>query len=343
MGDPYLISGLAVAVFVGAFLLYVVLSHAAHRQKWLTAMDTGQALLRGNSEKDIDAALADEKPGRRLGAIMALADDASAPAGRKLAAALQDEDEDVRSAAANALARQKREGVVEPLARAALGDPSFLVRGAAIGALGETAGEEAVDALVEVLREGAAASIFQARRGRMACAAMAAEALGKIGGAKAAAALGAAQASPRRPVRLAAQTALGLMNLTDEASSELADAPVVRKLAAALIAKGDDEQAIKWLWRAAELDPGDASTHHTLGVMHQRLGDYVKAEKAYGRAIELDPKEPFPHFGMGMIYQSRNQFDKARAAFTQYLRLAPRGDQARSARQFLREIEEMQG
>jgi len=340
--DPYTISALAMALVVGVVLAYVVLSHAAYRQKWVVALETGQALLRSKSEAEIDAALADERPGRRLGAIMALADDSSAEAGGKLADALDDVDADVRAAAANALARHKREGVTRALATAATTDPSDLVRGAAITALGEIGGEDAVDALVEALRQGVTTPPLRARRGRMACAALAAEALGRIGGPRAAAALGAAQSAPRRSLRLVAETALKLMNLSELAASEQTDAGVVRKLAAAYITQRDDEQAIKWLQRAAELDPNDAATHHTLGVMYQRSGDYVNAEKAYRRAIELDPQEPFPHFGMGMIYQSRNQFGQARAAFQQYLNLAPRGDQARSARRFLREMEEMQ-
>jgi type IV pilus assembly protein PilF len=56
------------------------------------------------------------------------------------------------------------------------------------------------------------------------------------------------------------------------------------------IAKGDNEQAVRHLRRALELDPDDPSIHDMLAQVFWRTGEYELAYEHFQRAISVDPK-----------------------------------------------------
>ena len=338
MNVTTIIAAIGVGLVAAATLLYIVLSAALHRQKWLVALRNAEELVEKGSARAMRRALSSDSPGERLGAAMAFSEIATRAATKALCRTLADDrDADVRSAAANALASRADEDVVARLSEAAARDKSPIVRGAAVEALGLSRSESAVPALVEVLRDAGSQPWRPGLRARIALGKLAADALGKIGGTKAIAALGAAQASRNRSVREAAEEALSLIELRHTAGGVEGDAPTLRKLAGAYIAKREFEEAIGWLDRAARIEPTHAETYETLGTLHHKLGDQRRAERCYKKAIELAPEEPFPHFGLGVIYQSRGD-EAAVAEFERYLALAPDGDQARSARRFVAEL-----
>jgi len=334
-----LIASIVVAVVVIATLLHVVLSAAAHRYKWITALRTARELLKNPQLGPLRRALSADSPGERLGAAMALSELTTRPAAKALCKALADDkDADVRSTAATALGSRAGSEVISALSKAATSDKSTIVRGAAVEALGASRGESAVATLIEILKEGSTARWLPGLRARIALGAMAAEALSKIGGTRAVAAIGAAQASRHRAIHRAAREALSLIELKHVAAEKDADAPTMRNLAAAHVVRRDFHEAIRWLERASRIEPDHAETFETLGTLHHKLGDHRRAERCYDKAIELDPDEPFPHFGMGVIHRSRDEKAAAVAAFKRYLEVAPDGDQARSAREFVSEL-----
>jgi HEAT repeat protein len=121
-------------------------------------------------------ALRDEDSGVRCKAAVVLGHMGDARAVHPLAQALKDQDKDVRSCAAKALGEIGNERAVEPLTQA-LGDRLYAVREEAVRALANI-GEPALDSLIGALKH-------EDRGTRRA----AAEALGELGGQRAAEAL----------------------------------------------------------------------------------------------------------------------------------------------------------
>jgi len=64
---------------------------------------------------------------------------------------------------------------------------------------------------------------------------------------------------------------------------------------------GNDEQALFWFKRAADLDGAWAGPHVNLGVVFARLGKGARAREEYDRAIDLDPSNPVAFFNLGNL------------------------------------------
>ena len=157
------------------------------------ALRTARELLEKRGDRAIRRALDSEAPGERLGAAMACSERKTQATAKALRRALaNDRDAEVRSAAAHALGQRGGADSIAALSAAAADDRSTVVRGGAVEALGITRNESAVPALVAALKEASARPWPLGLRARLAIGTMAAEALGKIGGAGAAAALGGA-------------------------------------------------------------------------------------------------------------------------------------------------------
>ncbi|MFQ6098086.1 MAG: tetratricopeptide repeat protein [Armatimonadota bacterium] len=337
--DPVAIGvAVAAALMAAGVLLYVVASGVAHRHKWATAVKTSQRLRRSGDLQAVERAVASEEEGERLGAVLAIGEDDSPNAERILCDALKDEATEVRRAATVYLSRHKRPPAVAALRAAAAADGDPLVRLAAVRSLGLIGDSAAVPELAAVLQDGLSAGGLRGR-GQRACAAAAAEALGRINDAKAIAALAAAQAAGRGEIRRAAEAGLRLQQLAAEARRADADADTLKRLAVIHLMSRDDDEASGWLKRAAERPDADAEVFHLLGLLYQRQERWGEAETCYRRAIELDPVEPFPYFGLGVIYRSRNQTAKALSSLRKYVELAPAGERARAAARMIRELE----
>ena len=63
----------------------------------------------------------------------------------------------------------------------------------------------------------------------------------------------------------------------------------LNRQANALAARGRDEEALKLLARALEIDPGCAPAHYNRGRIHHRRGDYATALGEYDNALEIRP------------------------------------------------------
>jgi Flp pilus assembly protein TadD len=57
-----------------------------------------------------------------------------------------------------------------------------------------------------------------------------------------------------------------------------------------LAREGKAQEAIASFHRASELEPGNATTWHVLGILHKRVGDRTAAREAFRHARDLDPR-----------------------------------------------------
>ena len=57
--------------------------------------------------------------------------------------------------------------------------------------------------------------------------------------------------------------------------------------------------------------------------MHSQKGDYDKSFDAFFKAAELDPKNATALYGLGGIYNYRNEHEKAARAFKTVIKLDP--------------------
>jgi len=70
------------------------------------------------------------------------------------------------------------------------------------------------------------------------------------------------------------------------------DARVLGEYGKTLVANGESQDAVAFLSRAVELQPGDWSLHSALGVAFDQIADYPNARRAYERALAVRPREP---------------------------------------------------
>lgn len=69
----------------------------------------------------------------------------------------------------------------------------------------------------------------------------------------------------------------------------------------------------RYLDRAVQLFPDDASTQVIYGIYLQRLGKTKLAVEKYRRALELDPASRNAHYNLGLAYLSLKEYDRANA------------------------------
>lgn len=70
------------------------------------------------------------------------------------------------------------------------------------------------------------------------------------------------------------------------------DARVVGEYGKVLTQQGRAPEAVQFLTRAVELQPGDWTLYSALGVAYDQMRDSAKARQAYQRALVLKPGEP---------------------------------------------------
>jgi tetratricopeptide (TPR) repeat protein len=86
--------------------------------------------------------------------------------------------------------------------------------------------------------------------------------------------------------------------------------------------RGDVVDGIRWLERAAGLDPENAACQQTLGDMHLGLGQLAPAAAAYERARRLNPNLGGAHVGLGQVALRRGDVEAAESHFRTALRVS---------------------
>ncbi|HJZ84919.1 MAG TPA: tetratricopeptide repeat protein [Polyangia bacterium] len=86
---------------------------------------------------------------------------------------------------------------------------------------------------------------------------------------------------------------------------------------------GQDEAAVFWFKRAADLDAAWAGPHVNLGVVFARLGRPGRAREEYERAIGIDPLNPVVFFNLGNLCRVQGDNEQAARAYQRVLELAP--------------------
>ena len=109
---------------------------------------------------------------------------------------------------------------------------------------------------------------------------------------------------------------------TDEARKELnAELALNARHAGALHDLGNTyllqhqpEQALAYLRRAVEVEPGDPDIHRDLGTAYADLHDYAKAEAEFRAAMPGD-QDGSVHYKLARIYQAEGQKENATREF----------------------------
>jgi tetratricopeptide (TPR) repeat protein len=78
------------------------------------------------------------------------------------------------------------------------------------------------------------------------------------------------------------------------------------------------EKALLWALRLAELEPGKASSHVTLGRAHWAGGDAASAEKSFEKALKLDPESADSILSLASLLAVRSP-EKARKLLEKFI------------------------
>jgi tetratricopeptide (TPR) repeat protein/TolB-like protein len=86
-----------------------------------------------------------------------------------------------------------------------------------------------------------------------------------------------------------------------------------------------NERAVDLLARAIEADPAFAVAQHTLGSVHQALGNRWKANAQFRASIQLDADYPEPYKSLGDLFLTapRPPYDQAIEAYDKAIQLRP--------------------
>ncbi len=87
--------------------------------------------------------------------------------------------------------------------------------------------------------------------------------------------------------------------------------------------RGDDDDAVRWINRALQLDPEDGQLHHQAARIWERLRNQVKALSAYEKAVELDPTISDAWMRLITLYKAIGETGKAFTALRQALEANP--------------------
>ncbi len=82
-------------------------------------------------------------------------------------------------------------------------------------------------------------------------------------------------------------------SLREELGHEPASFEVNQQLGRLLLENNRAEEAIQYLRRALEIQPGSAEAHHWLADAEEKSGDPLEAVRQYQRAAEIDASEPY--------------------------------------------------
>ena len=94
--------------------------------------------------------------------------------------------------------------------------------------------------------------------------------------------------------------------------------------------KGDVDEAMPHLRRAAELDPQDAAGQYNLGLALLRKSRFDEAIERFQKALALDPKDAQTHNDLAVALAQRRRFEEAAAHFREAIGIDPKSAQAQS-------------
>jgi Flp pilus assembly protein TadD/cell division protein FtsN len=89
------------------------------------------------------------------------------------------------------------------------------------------------------------------------------------------------------------------------------DPRVIGEYGKTLASQGRSDDALAFLERAIQLNPGEWSFHSALGVAHDQKGEYQLAQAAYRRALSLKPGEPAVLNNAALSYLQSGDLDTA--------------------------------
>jgi len=102
--------------------------------------------------------------------------------------------------------------------------------------------------------------------------------------------------------------------------------------AAARVARGEVDLAIRDLDEAIRLNPSFVLALESRGGLHMKKQRYDRAIQDYDEAIRLNPSFADAYYSRGVNYERRGQHERAIEDFDQVLRLEPGADDARKRR-----------
>ena len=78
---------------------------------------------------------------------------------------------------------------------------------------------------------------------------------------------------------------------------------------------GRQDEQIRHLRQAVDLDPEFAAAYRNLGALYLQRGEYAPAEEALRRALRLEPDVAIAHYNLGVLYVQTGRRELARPAF----------------------------
>jgi len=115
---------------------------------------------------------------------------------------------------------------------------------------------------------------------------------------------------------LAAMACSTTNNSLQQESNPKTAAELNAQLGLAYMEQGNDEEALKKLQHALELDPDSASANHYIAELYRKLGENRKAEEHYRKALSLSPKDPMLLNNYGVFLCSQKHLKEALKKFT---------------------------
>ncbi len=97
---------------------------------------------------------------------------------------------------------------------------------------------------------------------------------------------------------------VALPALQSAALAQDSNAAKARELVDAAIKMTDSTKAVKLLWQATDIDPGDDQAYVYLGVYYQSKEDFDDLAKVYQKLVKYKPAEPTAWINVGEAYMS---------------------------------------
>ncbi len=93
--------------------------------------------------------------------------------------------------------------------------------------------------------------------------------------------------------------------------------------AATLLQAGNTDAAIADFEKVRDLDPADAESRYSLGMMAMDEGDYARAEALFNEIKKNNPKSGLAWEGLGMLYKEQGDYAKAVVHLSEVIRDDP--------------------
>jgi RNA polymerase subunit RPABC4/transcription elongation factor Spt4 len=101
------------------------------------------------------------------------------------------------------------------------------------------------------------------------------------------------------------------------------------------------KEAARLFEQAALAAPGNASYRVNLGVALAEMGEEAGALSAYRQALQVNPGELSAYLNMGYLYNQQERQNEARELWEKVIALAPDSEEAREARENLKDLEDV--